>query len=66
MKFICINNSPRFVFTIGKTYEVFDNIYLNHLWVLDDFGNYRSLTQNGAHFIPIEEHRNKKLEELGI
>lgn len=66
MKVICINNDDGLVnLTIGKEYDA-ENVskYANSYLVKNDYGFVWIYLKKW--FITLEEHRNKKLEELDI
>ena len=61
-------------FTIGKTYTIkevwkfdidsYDNDTIQSIMVLDNIGNVRMAKPN--HFIPLDEWRDKQINDLGI
>ena len=70
MKVVCINNgiiskSAVDSLTEDKIYDVINSEdCLYHFWIVDDFGaRYEFFKER---FITLEEHRERKLLELGI
>lgn len=66
MKVICINNDDGLVnLTIGKEYDAVNtDKFANSYLIKNDYGFIWIYLKSW--FITLEEHRNKKLEELDI
>lgn len=64
MRVICIDNINNHLdLTIGKEYYIIQ-VYWDYYRLRNDLGDFESYSMD--FFMPIEEYRNSRLEEIGI